>query len=217
MLLEALLPSLESYINRRIFIAERDNKVNKGEFNAKDIIDELYVHLFEHFDSKPHDIDMISWIYQKAGEILKDKVHEELEANEEVNDLDEYVDKEYESMRENYGMNTEGKEMPLEELEGMRTTKPMEMYSADEVLTGAVEDEQINRIYASVNKAEIDQIIEREISKMPSLKHNIIDLYLIEQMSTDEIATIKKLPVEKVNKEINEGLDQIRAEILKII
>ncbi len=216
-LLEALLPGLEAYISRRIFIAEQTVNIHKGEFNAKDIIDELYLNLYNHFDTKPEDMDVISWIYQKADEVFKEKLKEEINANEEFIDLDEYVDKEYESMRENYGVNTEGKMMPYEELEGMRTDKTIEMYGIDEVLTGVVDDEQINSIYASINRKEIDQVIKREMSKMPPSKHNIVDLFLLEQMSRQEIATIKKLPLETVNKDINEGLKQIREEILKII
>jgi len=66
-----------------------------------------------------------------------------------------------------------------------------ERYAADDLIFGENEDSLLDEITLQLNQKEIHLLIEKELAKLPVFKRTIMDLYLISQMSAEEIAALK--------------------------
>lgn len=216
-LLQQLIPNLKKYIERRLRMAEMTNAIHKGELNAEDIIDELYLEIYQHFQQKPANLELHTWMYQKCNELLENKIQEEAYEQAHSTEIEEAIEKTFDPMSETYWLDAEGKKEPYDELEGPNINPALRIYQGEEILAGLQDEEQIDQIYASLNKNEIIQTIRKNMAKMPQQKRDVLDLYLIEQMNEDEIALIKKISVNTVQKYVNEGLNQIRNKLLQMI
>ncbi len=172
---------------------------------------------YEHFQEKPDNQDMIPWFYHRCNKLIEHKLDLAEAEKEQSEELENIVDKEFDSLYESYSTNTEGKKVPYEELEGMKSDETEQMYQADEILTGAISDEQIDNIYLSLNRKEINRLVQKELAKLPFKKRDVIDLYLLEQMSEEEIAKIKDIQINTVKKYVNEGLGYLRDKLISLV
>ena len=62
------------------------------------------------------------------------------------------------------------------------------------------EDEEslLDQLTLKINKQEINRLLEGEITKLPVSERTIMELYLINQMTVNEISEIKGIPVSEI-------------------
>jgi len=72
-------------------------------------------------------------------------------------------------------------------------------------------------IMLTLNRDEINAIIQKELLYLPVIKRTILDLYLIEQFSVGEIASIKKLSEIEVEAIIREVTLSLKKKLVKTL
>jgi RNA polymerase sigma factor (sigma-70 family) len=207
-LLKIILNDVARYIRRRIKSAEMTTAVKRGRFKIQELLDELYMRIYDRIDSIPGDeIKTRAWLYHLADEILQEKFREIEFEDHHFEDLDKIVDAEYRSLEESFTIDGEQEIIPVEELDGFEQME--DLYSAEDLVYGEDENTLLDELTLKLNQEEIHTFIEKELAKLPLFKRTIMDLHLIGQMSVDEIAEIKQISpteVEAVLREVNADL-----------
>lgn len=207
-LLKDLLKDVARYIRRRIKAAEMTTAIRRGKFKIQELLDELYLMIYERIDDIPETAVKINhWLYQMADELLA-KLFREVEFEKtHFKDLGKIVESEYRSLQDAFTIDAEQEIIPMEELDEYHR-KP-DWYAADDLIFGEDEDSLLDEITLHVNQKEIHMLIEKELAKLPIFKRTIMDLYLINQLSVEEIAAMKEIStgkVEDIIEDINKDL-----------
>lgn len=207
-LLKIILNDVARYIRQRIKSAEMTTAVKRGRFKIQELLDELYMRIYDRIDSIPEDeIKVRTWLYHLADEILQEKFREIEFEDQHFEQLEKIVDAEYRSMEESFTADGEQEIIPLDEADGYE--QMADWYSAEDLVYGEDEDTLLDELTLKLNQEEINTFMEKELAKLPLYKRTIMDLHLISQMSVDEIAEIKQISpteVEAVLREVNADL-----------
>ncbi|HDS07765.1 MAG TPA: hypothetical protein ENO05_09075 [Bacteroides sp.] len=204
-LLKIILGDVAGYVKRRIKSAEMTTAINRGKFKIQELLDELYLKIYDRFDQVPEGKqEARAWLFHQADEILKEKFREIDFEESHFEQLDRLVDAEYQSLEEGFTVDAENEIIPVEELDDAGQVP--DRYSAEDLIYGEDEESLLDEITLRLNQEEIHTFIERELAKLPVFKRTIMDLYLVNQMTVEEIAGIKQVSeteVEAVVREIN--------------
>jgi DNA-directed RNA polymerase specialized sigma24 family protein len=216
-LLRILLTQLPNYIRRRLKAAQAAHYIKKGRFNLQELIDELYLVIYDNIEDVPSGAkESRIWLYRKADEFLNKKLKETEFEKKNMERLEKLVEIEYKDMEETFSIDAEYEIVPTEELDDY--TQLAEKYSANDLFISEDEGSILSDIMLSFNRDQIDTIIQKELFSLPVMKRTIMDLYLIDQMSVEEIASIKglsKIEVEAVIREVTLSLKKSLIHILE--
>jgi DNA-directed RNA polymerase specialized sigma24 family protein len=207
-MLKNLLHELSSYIKRRIKAAEMTTAIKRGKFKLQELLDELYLMIYDRIENLPDNAgDINKWLYHLADELLL-KFFSEVEFERaHFENLERYVESEYRSLEENYTIDGEEEIIPQEELD--EYNRITDYYSANDLIFEEDENSLLDQITLKLNQKEIHLFIEKELAKLPLYKRTIMDQYLINQMSVEEIAELKGISppeVDAVIVEVNKEL-----------
>ena len=209
-LVHLLLPDLERYIKQRIRSAQLTEAIKRGEFKFQDLLGEFYLMVYDRLDEMPeNENESRIWLYQLADEMLNNKFRELEFEQKNIDHLAEIVDASFENMEESYTMDADNELMLVEELDD--TGAQAQQYNVYDLLYEEDEETLVDEVTLKYNKETINKFIEKELAKLPVFKRTIMDLYLLSQMSIDEIAQIKnisEIEVEAVISEVNKNLKQ---------
>jgi DNA-directed RNA polymerase specialized sigma24 family protein len=195
-LLKILLSDVAIYVKRRIKSAEMTTAIRKGKFKRQEILDDIYLHIYDHLDELPGDEGLTRiWLYQIADRIMTEKFREIEFEREHFERIAEIVDAEYASLEEKYSVDADEEIVPLEEIDGYELSSNLNMAT---VLYQEDENSLLDEITLKINKEDITKLLEQELDKLPILERTIMEFYLIHQMSVHEIAEIKRMPENEI-------------------
>lgn len=211
-----LLHDLSRYIKRRIKTTEITTELKRGNFKVQEVLDELYLILYNNIEEIPTDIkEMNVWLYQKADELLDEKLNEYQFNKEKLVRLDNILEKERKTFDEEFTIDADEEIIPVEELDEFAPGS--DEYSIYELLFNEDEESLLEEITFKLNQEKIQKIIHLELAKLPENERSILDLFLIDQLTEEEIAEIKNLPTNEVSKIISEKTQQIKQSLSKTL
>ncbi len=211
-LIRILLEEVSGYILRRLRAAEKTTAISKGKFTIHDLLDEIYVRVYDRLDEMPDDKSKINaWLYRLSDSLLEEKFKEAEFEKENFEQLANIVESEYESFDEGYMLNADGNPVPYEEFD--ERIPADDRYHAESLLFNENENSFLDEITLNINKDEIHLIIEKELAKLPVMKRSIMDLYLMNQMTEEEIAEVKGMPLKDVKDLISEANEMVKQKI----
>ena len=203
-LLRILLTQLPNYIRRRLKLAHAAHYIKKGRFTLQELIDELYLIIYDNIEKIPDgENESRIWLYGKAEEFLDKELKEADFEKKHKEYLEKLMEPEYEAMEETFSIDAEYEIIPTGELYDYKWLT--EKYSANDLLDSEDEESILSDIMLRFNCDQINSIILKELLGLPIMKRTIMDLYLIDQMSVEEIASIKnlsKIEVEAIIREV---------------
>jgi DNA-directed RNA polymerase specialized sigma24 family protein len=215
-LLKILLRQMPNYIKRRLQSAQAARYVKKGRFELQELIDELYLIIYDNIEEIPSaPKESRIWLYQKTDELLNKKLKEaEFERNnmEHLENLEKIA---FEDMEETFSVDAEYEIVPTEDLDDYKLSD--EKYSANDLFVSEDEESILSDIMLTFNRDEIHAIIQKELLNLPVMKRTILDLYLLEQLSVEEIASIKKLSEIEVEAIIREVTLSLKKKLIKTL
>jgi DNA-directed RNA polymerase specialized sigma24 family protein len=199
------------YIRRRLKSAEMTTAVKRGMFKVQELMDELFLQVYEQIELIPdHEPGIKSWLYQKADELLAEKFRELEFEQERFAQLDDIVESEYKMMEERYTVDADQELVMEEDLDEFDQVK--DWYAADNLMYGENEDSLLDEITLHIHQKEIHRIIEKKLAKLPLFKRTVMDLYLINQMTAEEISEVKQIPMPEVEAVIMEVNQELKKE-----
>ena len=119
-LIKELLPALNTYILRYLKTKGSGIKIN---LSINEILDEIYINLYEQFDKLPVNTDdAISWIYGTAREYLEKILAQNNHEREKI-DISRLAAEEIKSLEEKFTADAEGELMMYDELDDISYIK----------------------------------------------------------------------------------------------
>jgi DNA-directed RNA polymerase specialized sigma24 family protein len=211
-ILKLLLNDIAKYTHRRLKTAEMTSSVKRGMFKTPELLDEIYLIVYERLEEIPADEDeILIWLHRIVDEYLAEKFHEQEFENAHFDSINSIVETEYQSLEEEYTIDADYDIVPVEELDEYEASHPF--YSANQLEYTIDEHYLLDDLILKMNEKDIHRLIEKELMKLPVLKRTIMDLYLLEQMTAEEIAHIKGLSFSTVEAVINEVISQLKKEL----
>jgi len=112
-LLKKLLKEVARYIRRRIKAAEMTTAIKRGKFKVQELLDELYLRVYERAEDIPESpSDINHWLYQLADELLQELFQEIEFEKSHFENLEKMVESEYRMQEERYTMDGKKKLCP---------------------------------------------------------------------------------------------------------
>ncbi len=219
-LLEKSLPALKGYMRRRIRQAEQYRKMHLRAGSAKDLQDELYLRLYDsyrlHIDSRD---EFIVWLYREADRLLSEKLSEDRPADM-VGHIEQLRKLERKSMDEEITVDGDGEIVMQDELEEsdpdfLPESRKESLYGIHLVIDE--EEKLLDAIDSGSVDGDPDQRIMKFLAALPQRKQEIYELYYLEELNPEQIALIKEMDVEEVEKTLEEVREYIQDELMKAL
>lgn len=211
-LLKLLLSDVARYIRRRLKSAEMTSSVKKGKFKLQELLDELYLIIYENVGDIPvNTTESHIWLFQKVDEYLDQKFKELEFEKENFERIENIVDREFELLEEKYTVDAEDEIVPLEDID--HDIAQPDIYMVNDLFLEDSENNLLNDLTLKFNQEEIHGIIEVELAKLPLKKRTIMDLFLINQMTVEEISDIRNCPLKEVDKIVKEVSKDIKKKL----
>ncbi len=217
-LLEKALPALKGYLRRRIKQAEQYRKMRLRAGSARDLLDELYLRLYDsyrlHIDSRD---EFIVWLYREADRLLDEKLSEE-QPGERVEHIEQLRKIERKSMEEEMTVDGEGEIIMQDELEEsdfdfLPDSREESLYGLHLIIDE--EEKLLDAIESGSGDGDLDKRVMKLLAALPQRKQEIYELYYLEELNPEQIALIKEMNVEDVEKTLEEVRDYVQGELLK--
>ncbi|WP_372948518.1 RNA polymerase sigma factor [Mariniphaga sp.] len=214
-LTKILFSDIARYIKRRIEAAEMTTTLEKGKFKIHELLDELYLAFYYHFDDisiNKNKIDI--WLYKKADDLLNEKLKEfEFDRKKTIR-LENILKKERNAFDEQITADADDEIILLDDLDDI--VPASDELSVYDLIFEENEDSVLDDITLKLEREEIHKIIRLELAKLPVLEGNILDLYLINQLTEKEIAEIKNISIKEVESIIENSGKIIKEKLLSL-
>jgi len=197
----------------RFISAEITSAIKRGKYKLQEILDEIYIIAYNKIPDIPEKaLHNTAWIYQIADEYLAELYQEVKFEKKNIKRLGNLVETDDASNQDIYTINTDKKIILLEDIDEYEELS--QVYMANDLFVGDTENSILDEITLKLNQQQINDIIKKEINKLPLYKRTIIDLFLIDQMEIDEISSIKKALNSEVEAVINEVSKDLERKLL---
>lgn len=217
-LLEKALPALKGYLRRRISQAEQYRKMRLRAGSAKDLLNELYLRLYDtyrlHIDSRDA---FIVWLYREADRLLDEKLSDQ-EREMKVEDIEQLRKKERKSMEEEFSVDGDGELVMQEELEEsdpelLPQSGEMDLYGLHLIIDE--EEKLLDAIESGSGDEDLDKRVMQLLAALPQRQQEVYELYYLEELNPEQIALIKEMNVEEVNETLEKVREYVQGELLK--
>ncbi len=205
MLIRPFLPSVKRYVANRLRMAVIDGILTSGKYRVEDITDEVYIRLKEKFDNGRLPQDRVKpMMFMLADRQLEEILAEEYVHGEDVS-VEEIVAGEMKSLEEKYVTEADGDLVLYEELDDISYQHDQEQKTIY-LLEPGFESDLITTLdleRSCAEAAEARKVLARAYQRLPSLTTIIIDLHVAGGLNAVEIAEIRKMHVDDVDRIIH--------------
>lgn len=208
-----ILPQVKKYVNRRLEAAIHQGHFSKGKYKADDIVDQLFIEVYDSIEGVKNESEFNSWLFKKTNQLLEDTIIEEGFDDYFFKNIDDYSKGELDSMVEKFSTDGDGDLVMLEELDD-------QSYRSNESFLNHVfvennEKELVNKLDKELTEKDLRNHISMIMTKLPLGMRNVFDLYTSEQFSIAEIADITKNSVEEVQQLLEDAQKRIKLTFAK--
>ncbi|MEM5538225.1 MULTISPECIES: RNA polymerase sigma factor [unclassified Olleya] len=198
-----ILPVLRNYINRQLNVYISQGHFSKGKYKGDDIIDQLFIEIYDHIEDVKHEKDFYAWLYLKVDQIMED-----IKVEEEFNDfffknIDTYSKPEWDAMEEKYTKDADGDLLLIEELSD--SSYNHNDYELKPIFIEENEVDFINKIDKHLKQDEAKKHTAFVVGNLPNAMRQVFELFTNEHLSFEEIAVVRKLSITEVKKLFNDA------------
>ncbi|MFT4805213.1 MAG: RNA polymerase sigma factor (sigma-70 family) [Psychroserpens sp.] len=191
-----IMPELKAYVQRRLRTAIKKGHFSKGKYKAADIIDQLFIEIYDNIEEVTHEKYFYFWLYKKTNELLEDMIIEEEFDELFFKNIDEYTKPEWDEMEEKYSTDGGGDLLILEELDDMSYNH--NDYTLNHVFIENKEKDMIDKIDKSISEERIQQHIEMVLHNLPPDIRTVFELFTYEHLELEEIAQLRNSSLSEV-------------------
>lgn len=204
-ILAELLPELKSYVQGRLRSAERQGSIPENLYSATDIVDEIYLELFEEDSDLALDpILLKTRLFQLADQRLDKLVTQEADWNSRKVPVEEIIQEEIKLLRESFYP-----EEAFDDIGYHKDEAKAKLYLAEE----GFEDQLLDWLALAQAVAQDTRLcrkLARVYDNLPPLSKSILELKLYGGLTVEEIADIRNLAAEDVTAILEEIKDLFR-------
>lgn len=212
-LMETLIPSVKHYLSRQLSIAEKHHELPKKKYKVDDFVDELYIQAYEYIHEVNGSEELRTWLFKKAYEILQDAIVDEDFDSTYFKNIDNYTKVEWDAMEEKFSVDGGGDFVMIEDLDDR--SYPKQDYVLQDVFIEDKEFDFIKRLSEKLSEEEIHKQIDLVLHLLPLSIRSIYELTINEQFDSEEIAKIKDISVEEVERILGSARHTILSSFVK--
>jgi len=205
-----IMPQIRQYINTQLNTAIRKGHFSKNKYKADDIIDQLFIEIYDHIEDVEQDENFYLWLFKKTNELLDD-----ISVDEEFDDyflknIDDYSKPEWDAMQEKYSSDADGDGhlRMIEEFDDRSYNH--NDYTLNHVFIENDEKDLVKKIDKDLSAEEIQHHIAMVLHNLPLEMRNVFELFSIQHLELEEIAQIKNKTFEEVDRLLKEAKKAIQ-------
>ncbi|WP_286756953.1 sigma-70 family RNA polymerase sigma factor [Roseivirga sp. UBA838] len=184
-LVKQLLPAIRGFVAR--YLSHTNSKVTK-EFTIDDLVDEIYIALYDRFDERPQKTSEFSpWSFQIAREKLDDFLENYGTKDGEVS-LEKLAAEELKNLEEKFTADAEGELIMQEDLDDTFYTNGQ---MGNEILTN-------DALLDLPEEVEIEPVVNEVLAEAGETNKLAFELFWLHEMTANEIAKALRLQIETV-------------------
>ena len=211
--LTGFLPEIRKLVFYKLRYWEGKGIIPKNRYSADEIVDEVYLRMFEEFqeyssDEKTLKVKMLT----VAREILDDIKKRHSGKNVPVEDI---LAEEMKELEEEYTTDAEGERIMLEELDDVSYRSDSQEYVY--LLEDAHFDELAENLELEGKENftdEVKRMINKAYSALPDLTRSVYDHYVFAGLTISQIAEVHKMKVQDVTR-IIENVKRRLSDLMK--
>jgi hypothetical protein len=185
----SILQDVKKYINGRLNTAIRKGHFSKNKYKANDIIDQLFIEIYNHIDEDKKEKDFYLWLFNKTNELLENICIEEEFDDFLFKNIDTYSKPEWDEMTENYSVEGDGDLLMIEVLDN--SSYNHNNYTLNHVFIEDDEKELPQQLDKTLNDDDVNKHIQMVFHNLPMAMRSIFELYIQQQLNLEEIAQLR--------------------------
>jgi DNA-directed RNA polymerase specialized sigma24 family protein len=198
-----ILPEIRKYVNERLKTAIKKGHFSKKKYKADDIIDQLFITIYDNIEEVENENDFYLWLFKKTNVLLEDIIIEE-EFNELFfTNIEEYSKPEWDEMQEEFSTDGGGDLLMIEELDDLSYNH--NDYSLNHVFVENNEKKLVEKLDKQLGDDKINEHIELVLHNMSADMRIVFYLYTNQKLKIEEIAEIQKKTIHEVDKLLNDA------------
>ncbi|NRT10817.1 sigma-70 family RNA polymerase sigma factor [Flavobacterium sp. 14A] len=208
-----IIPEIKKYVNGQLNTVIKKGHFSKNKIKADDIIDQLFIEIYDHIDEVKQQKDFYLWLFKKTNELLDDLTIEEEFDEIFFKNIDDYTKPEWDAMQENFSTDGGGDLLMIEELDDMSYNH--NDYTLNHVFIKDNQKSFIEKIDKDLSAQEIQNHIQMVLYNLPNSMRNVFELFAIEQLELEEIAKIRNNTLEEVSQLLTDTKQVLQASFVK--
>ncbi|WP_233268349.1 RNA polymerase sigma factor [Cellulophaga sp. L1A9] len=211
-LLLKVLPQVKQYVQHKLNVASKNGELDKNRFKADDIIDQLFIEVYDHIDAVEAASDFHTWLFKKADELVEDLLVDEEFDTYFFENVDNFSKPEWNEMEEKYSTDGDGDFVLLEEFDNNQ------YLNNDYLLNAVFVEDKDKEIIANLDKELGAERIKRHadlvLLGLPKPMRNVFELFSTYKFNTHEISNILNLSVHEVEHFLKEAKSKMKSSFL---
>ncbi|ASV30797.1 RNA polymerase sigma factor [Maribacter cobaltidurans] len=192
-----LMPQVKNYVAKRLRTAILSGKLNKGMFSPNDFTDQLFIEVYDNWDSIRNESYLRPYLFKKVDELLDDSLTEEEFDHVFFENIDTFSQPEWDTMEEDFSTDGDGDLVMLEELDDKSLIK--DNYTLNHVFVSDDEKELAEKLDRSLDKERVERHIQMVLGKMSLPMRSVFQLATDQGFTLNEIASIKDATLDEVD------------------
>jgi DNA-directed RNA polymerase specialized sigma24 family protein len=208
-----IMPQIRQYINTQLNIAIRKGHFSKNKFKADDIIDQLFIEIYDHIEEVKQADDFYLWLFKKTNDLLEDITVEEEFDEFFFKNIDDYTRPEWDAMQEKYSSDADGDGhlLMIEEFEDRSYNH--NDYTLNHVFIENDEKALIKKIDKDLSDEDVKHHIELVLHNLPVNMRKVFELATIQHLELEEIAQIRHQTLEEVKQLLNDAKNALQVSL----
>lgn len=198
-----IMPQIRQYVNTQLNTAIKKGHFSKNKFKADDIIDQLFIEIYDHIEDVKQENDFYLWLFKKTNDLLEDITVEEEFDEFFFKNIDDYTRPEWDEMQEKFSTDGGGDLLLIEELDDM--SYDHNDYTLNHVFIENDENDWIEKIDKDLTTEDINNHIALVLHNLPSEMRIVYQLSVTEHLNLNEIAQIRNHKLTKVQQLLNDA------------
>lgn len=201
-LLLNVLPKVRKHILKSLEISKESMR-NRDLITVDDIVDELYIHAYEHIDELGHPELFEAWLIAQAALVIEDKMDEQEYDELFTTEFEKYSERDWDEMEEKYSVQADGDLELLEEFDDV-SYGPRD-YQLEQVFIQDNEKEWIDELDKKINNEELQRHIQSVLGRIPIAMRNTFELAYGLGLSSKQISRVRKTELEETVDKLKRG------------
>lgn len=188
-----LLTKIRRYLKRFLDFAILNKVIKRGDLEVDDLLDEMVANAYDNYAQKPKQQTLERWLYVLADQVLQKYLSQEYILNETTVDFPE------EKIKDEIfqiTVDAEGQPQLLEDMYQPILDKSGDLSSEFEVNMD---------IFSQKNKNLSKKMI-KALNHLSPYNRSILEMYILEELSYQDIASIKGIKLQHVKQSIKKSL-----------
>lgn len=207
-----LMPELKHYIDKQLATAIKKGHFTKGKYKAADIIDQLFIEIYDNIEEVSHENSFVSWLYKKTNELLDDIIVEEEFDDLFFKNIDDYSAPEWDAMEEEFSIDGGGDFVMVEDLDDLSYNH--NDYTLNHVFVQDDEKQLIEKIDADLSAKQIKNHIAFVLHNLPLAMRTVFELSVEKKLEVAEVAKIRKSTVDEVENLLKDARKALQSSFL---